>query len=123
MSTYDIETVTDIREGREDAEEKEIFFRCPRCGHDWLLYSSEEHLCIQGMVSRHRRLGSGKRTWHVPPYDYDDDYPFQMQYSCRQCGYVVEHEDGVIFDEGELADWLMSNCPQEDQGTGEQKTE
>jgi hypothetical protein len=64
-----------------------------------------------------------------PDCDYvEDDYGGDCAYwyACGDCEAVLKSENGSpVEDEGELAEWLMKNCPQEDSeepednGTGE----
>ncbi len=67
--------------------------------------------------------GGGGRYWCYPVFDYKDHHPQDRHYSCRQCGYTLEDEYGEIYNEDQLEDWLMANCPQENQEIDEQNTE
>ncbi len=124
MSTLNIDDVEFTKNGFEKAEEKRVYFRCPMCGHDLLLNIVKTTYPLHGVVSVERWKENNRRFWFPLAFERDDDNPEEEHYRCGGCGYTLMDENETEIDNCyKLTDWLMANCPQENQETDEQKTE
>jgi predicted RNA-binding Zn-ribbon protein involved in translation (DUF1610 family) len=114
MSSWDIHIIENFR-NMVEATPEEVSFRCPKCGSTDLTYICRETIPVKTLISKYE-AENGRREWCFPHMDYvgeDDDEYFE----CDGCGYVISDEDGnAIFDFGDMAVWLLNNCPQDEKG-------